>query len=177
MNARTNDSGTGSAEVCEQLGEGVRAVKAAWAADEHQTRDASWVVQRHLLGDVPAARGADEDGGLHLERVEERQHVCGSVAETVPVRGRVRCSVPAQVRSDDAQLRGQQRHEPAEHAGGLSHGVQQQDREALRVPLLEVRQGDAGGQLDPPGSRHGSMVLAAAVRRNCRTRAGCWCRR
>jgi hypothetical protein len=68
-------------------------MKGGERSDEHDPREALWVIQRKPLDNATPHRMAGKHGRLELERVHKGHHICREVAKTISRHRTIRIAV------------------------------------------------------------------------------------
>jgi hypothetical protein len=112
-------------------------------ADEHEPERPLGVVEREPLGGVAPARVADDQRGLHADGVHEGRDVSDVVGEPVAVRRMVGVAVAALRRCVRVEGPRKSAEQGLPRAPRVGEAVQQDDRQAVRVAVLDVGERDA----------------------------------
>jgi hypothetical protein len=118
--------------------------------DRDEAECAGGLLECEAAGGVRSAGRAHQQGGIELQRVHERGDVGHQVGRSISARRALGVPVPALAGRERVEPIRQVFQNPLERAPRVEVGVQQQDRHAGAVPLLDVLQGHAGGKASRP---------------------------
>jgi hypothetical protein len=137
-----------------------RPAQAARGPEQRQAKRAARIVDGEPLSHVTTARCTDEHGRVEPDRIHECADIVGEVMQPVVIRRLRGVAMPALVERERVDPLRQRGHQLTEAALRIQPGVEQHNRNAVRISLLDVRQLKS---VPKQRAMHQELILAAAA--------------